>query len=242
MKIDSNILKNFVRIFLNARVLTDFSTLLDRSVESMMILSIKSNIWLNLYIALLLCAILLWEQGENVCWSLLKLHFHLEKGKLKMTSSLTALRWQSLSKMGECSSCNYLCKWTSDAVGACEPPKRDWKGKFCQIWKSLPEWPYVFSVFQLWIPTSRFQAWISQRAKKLSTLCNISIKKYTCSDSISHWSAIAIASLSPVLPVWGKAGIWARASVVPKVSCFLGSCSHISQNRWCYEIHLEDSW
>lgn len=44
MKIDSNILKNFVRIFLNARVLTDFSTLLDRSVESMMILSIKSNI------------------------------------------------------------------------------------------------------------------------------------------------------------------------------------------------------
>lgn len=31
--------------------------------------------------------------------------------------------------MGESSSWKYLCKWTSHAGGACEPPARGWKGE-----------------------------------------------------------------------------------------------------------------
>lgn len=43
MKIDANILKNFVGTFFNVQMLTDFSILLDQSIE-ITILSIKSNI------------------------------------------------------------------------------------------------------------------------------------------------------------------------------------------------------
>lgn len=40
------------------------------------------------------------------------------------------------------------------------------------------------SVFQLWIPVSSFEAWISQKAEKLSSLCNILTKMSTASVNI----------------------------------------------------------
>lgn len=42
------------------------------------------------------------------------------------------------------------------------------------------------SVFQLWIPVSSFEAWISQKAEKLSSLCNILTKMSTASVNMSH--------------------------------------------------------
>lgn len=42
------------------------------------------------------------------------------------------------------------------------------------------------SVFQLWIPISSFEAWISQKAEELYSLCNILSKMSTASVSMSH--------------------------------------------------------
>lgn len=62
-----------------------------------------------------------------------------------------------------------------------------------------------FSVFQLWIPISSFEAWISMKAKKLSSLSNT--RKSTTDVNVSHSSAIAVASTNPVLLVSGNPGV-----------------------------------